>query len=732
MASQFEGWSKPFGSDDEDEVFDEFRTSRSSLLFLLEATPSMLAPLLPTKGVEPAEFKGWTSPPKSKMEAALRAVYAVCKKKIISSPKDSIGVLVWNTTETKGSGDTSTKHCFLLQDLAQPTAQSIKTLKTLLADAEEDPSYLASLLTPSKRQNVVAEALGFCNTIFRARAPKIAKKKIYLVTDNDDPVDGNDQLTNVAVHKRQDLLDMDYELEPFLIPPSEDATFDMTKFYGRVLSLNEMEGGPGVPPQLEHSLAESLKNMVDNMRSKESAKRTAFSIPFTLGEGLVIGVQGYALVGEEKKRPPVKVDLETKTGEVVVSKTVYKDSNSGEPLDLKKDVKKYIQVGHPDVQSGVEATKIFFDDAEVKKLKTLGMKPGLTLLGFKPRDEFLKFEQSVKHSYFIYPNEDTYSGSTRTFTALLDSMDRKDVIGFGVFLARAASKPQIVVLIPQVETLTDSGLTADPPGIHICQLPFADDVRALNIDSMDSVYERDDGVDLVNAAKDMIKKLRKKYVPAEHPNPALNFFYDTLAAFALNEELPDPVDETIPKYHVIEKFAGPLITAFKSKIQLDEVDSSRLEVSKQKRPADPKPKVVGSKEDIDTFVALFRKQGPKLKNAELQAGLKLLGEKTGGKKQELVGRINAALRARGDDGGEADESEEEKPKKRLKRSKKKVIESEEEEDAESEEVPEPDTASEGDDEEDEDFKKVKKERKGSKDKKGRRKRADSMDVDDDE
>lgn len=116
-------------------------------------------------------------------------------------------------------------------------------------------------------------------------------------------------------------------------------------------------------------------------------------------------------------------------------------------------------------------------------VQTLGRPPSLKLLGFKPRKGYLRFQETVKHSYFIYPDEEVrfettsrgsvhlprfllsqeltpfsepfglpqrYTGSTRTFAALLQSMLKKEVVGFASFLARSNSRPQVVLLLPQV------------------------------------------------------------------------------------------------------------------------------------------------------------------------------------------------------------------------------------------------------------------------------------------
>jgi len=107
------------------------------------------------------------------------------------------------------------------------------------------------------------------------------------------------------------------------------------------------------------------------MKSKEAVKRIAFSIPFHLAQepSLVIGIKGYALINDEKKRLPVKVDLDTRLGEQVITKTIYKDGNTGEVIDFKTQVKKYFSVGKAEPAKGTKDEKFFFDPDEVNKMK---------------------------------------------------------------------------------------------------------------------------------------------------------------------------------------------------------------------------------------------------------------------------------------------------------------------------------------------------------------------------
>jgi ATP-dependent DNA helicase 2 subunit 1 len=115
----------------------------------------------------------------------------------------------------------------------------------------------------------------------------------------------------------------------------------------------------------------------------------------------------------------------------------------------------------------------------VRSLRTLDLEPGIKLLGFKDRLE-LDFEDNVRHSLFIYPDEESYAGSRRTFTSLLSSMVKKGKIGLVCALTRRNASPSFCALLPQEEGESDGW--AEPSGFHLIPLPFADDIRAAPIE----------------------------------------------------------------------------------------------------------------------------------------------------------------------------------------------------------------------------------------------------------
>ncbi|GAA6015830.1 hypothetical protein JCM11491_007201 [Sporobolomyces phaffii] len=690
MNHAYDGWDQDL-SDDEDEQLDEYRYTKSSILFCIEATPSMLSPSLDldpstaststfpppsataaatqdTKGkskmsdedVAKAEIKklGWKgkSAPKSKAEVVLLAAYAMMKRKVISSPKDQVGILFWNTADTsENAHDAKLANTMLLFPPGQVTAKNLRMMKDLLEKCERDDKYLAGHFRPSQEQSKLPEALGHCATLLVQNSPS-AQHQIFWVTDNDDPVGGNAQLFRVAMNKRKDLKDRNIDLQPFFVPPSSETSdaFDLDKFYGAIVSMQftgEEDAWFEDWPEVHSSLEVALYGMIQSMRLKEAAKRVAFKIPFHLADGFVIGISGYNMIGEERKKLPTKIDANDERGTEVLSEVVYKDGDLGSEIKPGQ-IRKYFQVGRTQLDKGIQAAKIFFTEDEVRKVKALGRLPGLRLLGFVPREGNLHFWQSVKQSYFIYPEEDRWEGSTRTFASLLKSMVKKDVVAYASFIGRRAARPQIVLLLPQEEKLNDAGVQVLPPGIHLCQLPFADDIRDLGLGKTLSCIQVDGDGELaekqpaIELAKKIIKNLTKAYKPDLYPNPALNHFYECLASVALGEDdIPEPEDKTLPPYESIDQRIGDYIEKLRALIPPEVVDTSRIQTSKSVRPKTaaelgPPPDLT---EFVDELTDVYGGDLTKYKVPDLKYILKKVGQSTSGKKADLVASLEAYL-----------------------------------------------------------------------------------------
>lgn len=260
-------------------------------------------------------------------------------------------------------------------------------------------------------------------------------------------------------------------------------------------------------------------------------------------------------------------------------------------------------------------------------LRTLDLEPGIKLLGFKDRSE-LAFEDNVRHSLFIYPDEESYAGSRRTFAALLSSMVKKGKIGLARTLTRRNASPSFCALLPQEEGEGDGW--AEPSGFHLIPLPFADDIRAAPIEEgfrggpphyftpsklspgAEQRTHPTAGKELTDAAKSLISKLALRnsaYPPDSYPNPgkhlsyllsgtrstrtitsALAFHYAQLEATAFREEF-NPAsfdDRTLPKNDTILKKAGPLIKEWMKLLKEDKsADAVIVQSGSKRKPVGP-------------------------------------------------------------------------------------------------------------------------------------------------
>jgi ATP-dependent DNA helicase 2 subunit 1 len=85
----------------------------------------------------------------------------------------------------------------------------------------------------------------------------------------------------------------------------------------------------------------------------------------------------------------------------------------------------------------------------------------------------------VGSGFHFIANVQTYTGSTRTFSALLQSCTKLDKHALAICRFRPNSSPEFAVLIPQPEEMSEDGKSQEmPPGFHVVILPFRDDIRA--------------------------------------------------------------------------------------------------------------------------------------------------------------------------------------------------------------------------------------------------------------
>mmetsp|Transcript_25512 Transcript_25512/g.54421 ORF Transcript_25512/g.54421 Transcript_25512/m.54421 type:complete len:533 (+) Transcript_25512:1205-2803(+) len=200
-----------------------------------------------------------------------------------------------------------------------------------------------------------------------------------------------------------------------------------------------------------------------------------------------IMIDWYSVVQLTRRPGKVQIDTQTKRETVKVRLSLEKDTG--------KDVARFWtkptpeQREHQRNQPGMHRFRQFFNFANelvpitqqdmrsMKKNANGGYAPGLTILGFKPRDA-IPFYHSVSKTFLIFPNDTDVQGSRNAFEHLHAAMLRKNVLGVGEVLhTRETSQSRLVAIHPFEAT------DYLPPGMYVTTLPFEDDMRAVAPDA---------------------------------------------------------------------------------------------------------------------------------------------------------------------------------------------------------------------------------------------------------
>ena len=198
---------------------------KDAVLFAIDVSSSMLRPQSNSESKK-ADRDTATS-------AALKCAYALMQQRIISNPNDMMGILLFGTEQSKfqedeesSGGNYQYPNCYLLSDLDIQAAADVKRLRSLV----EDETVAAKLLVPSGEPVAMANVLFCANQIFTTKAPNFSSRRLFLVTDNDNPHAKNKELKSSAIVRAKDLYDLGVIIELFPIS-QPDHEFDRSRFY---------------------------------------------------------------------------------------------------------------------------------------------------------------------------------------------------------------------------------------------------------------------------------------------------------------------------------------------------------------------------------------------------------------------------------------------------------------------------------------------------------------------
>ncbi|KAF2743029.1 ATP-dependent DNA helicase-like protein II subunit 1 [Sporormia fimetaria CBS 119925] len=644
--------------DDEEEIDDSsYKTIKDAVLFAIDVSHTMLE--------RPPASTDKKADRDSATTAALKCAYQLMQQRIISNPKDMMGILLFGTEKTDlGDGDTTFQSCYLLSDLDVPAAQDVKRLRDLLENEDE----AAEILKPADTPASIATVLFCANQIFTTKAPNFSSRRLFLVTDNDYPAKTK-QDKDTAVTRARDLYDLGCTIDLFPIS-RPDHGFDRSRFYDDlVYPSSPSDPDAPVMPSTTSKVAKTgdgitlLKQLLSSINSKATPRRALFSLPLELGPGLRIGVKGFILIKRQEHVKSCYVWVGGEKVQIVTGSTTHMADDTARVVE-KGELRKAYKFGGDTVQ---------FTPEEFLQIRQCFGDPVIRIIGFKPLD-MLPLWANMNKATFIYPSEADYIGSTRVFSALQQKLLKSRKMGLAWFIARRNAAPVIIAILPGEERFDDAGEQTMPPGLWLIPLPFADDIRKPP-EMGETLKTTDDLTDKMRIIVEQLQLPGGKYDPSRYPNPDLQWFYRILQAMALEEEVPDtPDDKTIPKYRQIDKRCAGYLAEYgecfeetfstmvlhgAAKGKLSHLSSRSKSASAVpatgKRPASARPKHVKVKREAtsdkeryamtDQQMAEMNDRGQisKLKVQDLKEWLFPRGLSTAGKKADLIDRVQQYL-----------------------------------------------------------------------------------------
>ncbi|OAA34277.1 ku70 protein [Metarhizium rileyi] len=637
MAESSHDWKRD-EEDDEDQEIDEttYKAQKDAIIMAIEVSDSMLKP--------PPSSNSKKADQDSALEAALKSAYHLMEQRIISNPKDMMGILLFGTKKTRfhkeedGHSALGYPHCYLFTDLDVPAADDVKVLKNLVEDGDD----VDEVLTPSTEPVIMSNVLFCANQIFTTKAANFGSRRLFIITDNDNPHPSDKAAMSAAAVRAKDLYDMGVTIELFPIT-RDDSKFDLSKFYDDIVYRDPIAEVNNTTVTISKSGdgLSLLSSLTSNINSKQTPKRALFSnLPFEIAPGLRISVKGYNILHRQTPARTCYIWLDGEVPQIA----------SGETTRLAEDSTRTVEKGEMKKAYKFGGEYVYFTPEEQKSLRDFGP-PVIRVIGFKPRN-LLPMWASVKKSIFIFPSEEDYVGSSRVFTALWQKLVKDDKIGLAWCVVRRNAQPILAAIIPSRERSDDeSGTPYLPAGLWIYPLPFADDLREIKPPA-EATRSSDELKTQMRTIVQQLQLPKAMYNPLKYANPALQWHYKILKALALEEEVPETAeDATRPKYKAISKRAGGYLEEWSGKLEEDAgaaktTKSLKREADEEEsdRPAKQRRGVPGQLHRSPMSMAELKdaiESGAIMKMTVAQlkdlAGCK--GISTAGKKTEIAERI---------------------------------------------------------------------------------------------
>jgi len=446
---------------------------------------------------------------------------SLCKnvvlKLIRESRNDKIGILIYDTDDENRK---CPKYINVLSEPIKPNIQLIKKLDDILTSK--------SIQTGQSPLSPLSDAIWYGNYLIKKFSENQSCSTIMLITCNDQPEIGDSKKQFHLRTRIDDVIKNNFDFK--LIPIG--TTFNMNLFYeGLLKNFN--------------SISKPMKglNSIDDIMLEINEKlkhgRSVSKIKFYINNDYYISTSLFRFY--TKSKIPSKVRLDKRTNKPLTSNTqVFTIEN--EELMYKSDQAKYLVLADK---------RIIFKNEDLAILKSGILEPGIRLLGFTNKENIM-ISYHFKTPIFLRPNSDVDIGGTRMFISLIECCLEKNKYIMCFLKIRKGGKVHLSALIPQDEVIDETGTQKQPSGFHVIFLPFNECLKPVK-----PIEPTEDNEFLTSTQELLGMKICESmpinYYPSLIKNPKINFHWAMLESLALESEMPNILDETLPANDVFDK-----------------------------------------------------------------------------------------------------------------------------------------------------------------------------------
>ncbi|KAK5961300.1 ATP-dependent DNA helicase YKU70 PWA37_001834 [Arxiozyma heterogenica] len=483
-----------------------------AILFCIELTDAIFKPPVGSTG-------------RSYLLEILDSLLELMKQLIIIKPESGIGCYLYNSDK-----DSSENNIYQLIQLRNINIKAMKKISNLVDDVRLNRYDLPSFCQISQTKTPLENLFMF---IQEQITQKFQDQKsynfgrVFLFTNNDSPVEAQDEsIINRLKQITADLYDQQFvSITTFFFQDSEDKPFN-TAFYKDILNSgswvkNSTYDGPNVTPISFNAIRSRV------LKARDS-KRIAFRCSLIISEdlGIKVGVKTYSLFTKEKPGTKYKLIYEhDNIQEEAFSSRKYLHPKTGEIINPSK-LCKVFQLGNINIE---------LTEEELDSVNEMCGNKGtyLKIIGFRSTEKCIHYFNNVDKSYFVYPDEKLYVGSTRILVSLFKNLRSMNKVALVWGKQRNSTNVSFHILKPTDERDINEGF-------FLYRVPFIEEMRKvpnLVLSNTDSSNTPEDDA-LFNVTEAIVNNfnLRNCYSPKFFRNPVLQKYYNLLHNYLLQQE----------------------------------------------------------------------------------------------------------------------------------------------------------------------------------------------------